>query len=247
MPTGGNHTSFLERWLIKRKTSSTVTGSDLIAGEICYGDSEKSIFIKSPDNNYLYQFGRINDITSGELNSNWSSLYTKNYVDNLVDSIVIPEQQVILKTILLTAGGIAPTYSGGCGESYISDNTGTPVLLSDFTSGQSGFWNISIPGDYSGNISKISILYTGSSSACQWVIDAKVLSDAQNIITGGTWSTTYSLSDTPDSANKLQKVELSSTINLFGSSSNVGNFASIRIKLNSGTGTYNLLQVKLEY
>ena len=167
MPIGGDHTSFLQRWLIRRKTSSSVVGSDLIAGEVCYGDSEKSIFIKSPDNNYLYQFGRINDITSGDLNSNWSSLYTKNYIDNLIDSLVIPEQPVILKTILLTAGGIAPAYTNGCTEAYISDNTGTPVLISDFTSGQTGFWNISIPGDYSGNISKISILYTGSSSACE--------------------------------------------------------------------------------
>lgn len=247
MPTGGDHTSFLERWLIRRKVSSTMLGSDLIAGEFCYGNSEKSLFIKSPDNNYLYQFGRINDVTSGDLNSNWSSLYTKNYIDDAIDSLVIPEQQVILKTILLTSGGIAPTYLNGCGESYISDNTGTPLLLADFATGESGFWNISIPGDYTGNISKISILYTGSSSACEWVIDAKVLQDSNDITTGGSWSSEFSLSDTPDSENKLQKIELSSTINLFGSSSNVGNFASIRIRLNSGTGVYNLLQVKLEY
>lgn len=246
-PPVGDHTSLLQRLIIRRKTSGAMELTDLLASEFCLGNTEQALFVRSPDGLSLYQFGRIKDTTSTDFDTVWSGLFTKNYIDNSIDNIVFPEPEVPTKTILFTAGGIVPLTTGGCSEPAVMDNTGTPIISADFTSGQSGFWNISIPGDYTGNISKISILYTGSDSTCEWEVKAKVLADSNDVVTDGSWSNTYTLVDDPPTANKLQKIELSDTMPIFGSSSNAGNFASILITLALGTGTYNLLQVKFEY
>lgn len=236
MPVG-DHTSYLDKCIIRTKLSGPMDGSLLQNKEFCYGDTEISLFVKAPTGNEVYQFGRINDVTSGDINSVWSSLFTKNYIQSLQTS----------KTILLTAAGIAPTVTSGCTEPYVSENNSIPKVFADFDQGEYGFWNISIPGDYTGNISKISVLYSGPPQACQWSVSARVLSDNADLDTGGAWSTIYNLSDTPVASNRMELVELESDIDLFGSASNANNFACIRINLSTGTGTYKLLQVKLEY
>lgn len=199
-----------------------------------------SVWSSTFTKNYIDSFDHISivDDISGHLDSVWSSSFTIDYIDSIMP----------VRSILLTAGGLFPDSSSGCSSPYITNTPDIPKVMVDFSgSGEKGFWNIAIPGDYSGNVDKITILYSGPASACTWTVRAKVLSDNDTIDTGGTWSTGYTLSDTPANADRLEKVETSGTINLFGSVSNKGNFTVIEIELTSGTGTFKLLQVKLEY
>jgi hypothetical protein len=230
-------TTSIQEFLIKTKLTGAMSGSLLQNREFVFGDTEKSLFVKAAVGTDIYQFGRISDSLVTSSNVVWSSDYTKNYIDSLITA----------KSILLTAGGIFPDSAAGCTEPYSDTTSSVPKVLADFTVNQKGFWNIALPGDYSGNISKITVLFTGPASACTWGIKAKVLADNIDIDSGGTWSTEYTLTTTPANANRLEKVESSGTIDLFGSSSNQGNFAAIEVKLNSGSGTFKLLQVKLEY
>lgn len=259
-------TTNIQEFCIKTKLTGPMSGSLLQNREFVFGDTEKSLFVKAPSGTDVYQFGRINDSLTVSSNTVWSSFYTKDYIDNLniiaivddvtghLDSVwsssfTIDYIDSILpvRSILLTAGGLFPDTSSGCSDPYVDTTPTVPKVVVDFTVNEKGFWNIALPGDYAGNISKITILYSGPASACTWSIRAKVLSDNDDIDTGGTWSTEYTLLDTPANANRLEKIESSGTIDIFGSSANKGNFTVIEVKLNSGTGTFKLLQVKLEY
>lgn len=235
-----DHTSQIDNFLIKRKTSGPMDGSLLLNGEFVFGQTEKSIFIKDSSSDDLYQFGRINDTLSVDTDFNWSSEYTKNYIDNATSKT---------KTILLTAGGINPLNTNGCSLPYVDTDDTVPKVFADFSSGDYGFWNISIPTDYSGSISKVSLIYTSDTTgACSWVVNARILSDGDNIVSGGSWSSDYTLNDTVTTANRLEIIDGTGNITgILGSASNANKFASIRVNLATGTGTFKLLQMKFEY
>lgn len=231
-------TTYIDNFLIRRKISGAVDTTDLLSSELILGNTEKSLFVKAPTGSELYQFGRIYDSTNVSVNNTWSSEYIVNYINANV---------IHAKTILLTAGAMAPTPTNGCESPYVDTDPNIPKIGANFTVGKYGFWNLSIPGDYTGSLNKITVIYSGPPNACQWSVSARVIQDEDNLTSGGTWSTVYNLADTPSSSSTFEITTLEIPINLFGASTNVNNFASVRIGLTSGTGTYRLYQVKIEY
>lgn len=233
-----DHTSQIDRFLVRRKVSGPMDSSSLLNGEFAFGNIENCLYVKDATSDTIYQFGKINDSLTVDVNSTWSNLYTKNYIDAAISKP---------KTILLTAGGINPTPTSGCTEPYVDTDNTIPKVFVDFTSNTYGFWNISIPTDYTGSLSKVSLTYSGPASACTWEVQARVLTDNVAIASGGSWSTAQSISDTPANADRLEIADSTGNITILGSATNANKFACIRLKLASGTGTFKLLQLKLEY
>jgi hypothetical protein len=233
-------TSNIDHLLIRRKTTGPVVFTDLLNGEFVFGNTEKSLFVKAPTGDDLYQYGRIEDTSAGSSESTWSSTQIINYItDNVAHN----------KTILLTGGGIAPTPTNGCEEPFVDVGDDVPKIGANFDLNEYGFWNLSIPGDYKGSISKVTIIYSGPPDPMQWSIDARVLIDEDELTTGGSWSTRYNIADTPFSSSSLEIATLETPMDLFGASSNVNNFVTVRLLLSSVTGgaAYRVYQVKLEY
>lgn len=233
-----DHTSQIDRFLVRRKVSGPMDSSSLLNGEFAFGNTEKCLYVKDATSSTVYQFGKIIDSLTVNANSVWSSTYTKDYIDSAVSKP---------KTILLTAGGLNPTQTSGCSVPYVASDDTIPKVFVDFTSGTYGFWNISIPTDYTGSLSKISIIYSGPAVECSWVVQARILTDNDAINSGGSWSSAQTITDTPANADRLEIADNTGNITMLGSAANANKFVCIRLNLSAGTGTYKLLQLKLEY
>lgn len=180
----------------------------------------------------------INDSTY-TTSSLWSSEKTYNEIINITSSKI--------KQILFTAGGITPYATSGCGYPSDSESVDVPKVGSTFSSGQKGYFNIVIPGDYSSHISKITIVYSGPTSQAVWGIRARPIGDNESLTTGGSWSSQQTITDTPGSMSNFQVATITGTYTLFGNSSNINKFCPIEVHLVSGTGTYTFYQLKFEY
>ena len=180
----------------------------------------------------------INDSTYTS-SSLWSSEHTYDQIISITSSKI--------KQILFTAGGITPYATSGCGYPSDSASVDVPKLGSTFTSGQKGYFNIIIPGDYSSHILKITIVYSGPTSQAVWGIRARPVGDNESLTTGGSWSTQQTITDTPGASTAFQVATITGTYDLFGASSNINKFCPVELHLVSGTGTYTFYQLKFEY
>lgn len=180
----------------------------------------------------------INDSTYTST-SLWSSENTRDQIISILSSKS--------KQMLFTAGGLTPYSTSGCGYPSDSGSLDVPKLGSTFTSGQKGYFNIVVPGDYSSHISKITIVYSGPTNQIVWGIKARPIADNESLTTGGSWSSQQTITDTPGSASNFQIATITGTYNILGSSTNSNKFCPIELEMVSGTGTFTFYQLKFEY
>ena len=150
---------------------------------------------------------------------------------------------------LMVTGENAGTWGTKTNTNFVDVGDDVPKIGATFGLNDYGFWNLSIPGDYKGSISKATIIYSGPPDPMQWSIDARVLQDEDNLTSGGAWSTIYNIQDTPFSSSSLEIATLETPMDLFGSIANVNNFVTVRLKLSfvTNAASYRVYQVKLEY
>ena len=161
--------------------------TQLYNNEIVFGNTEKCIVVKDPENNNLYKFPKLDDTSEDSLTSTWSAFQIKSYVDGVISEaqntilnyidqefqdfqteiqeFVINEIEAAENTaIVLPATSIMPKNDLiGC--DYFIPMTLNGVAptysyqsnYSKFELDNIGYWNIIVPDNYEDGLKNASI------------------------------------------------------------------------------------------
>lgn len=192
---------------------------------------------------------QIDDSTSSN-ETTWSSSNIEYYVESVLPTIPIQYRQISLNASSITP---SPFNNAGCDFPTIVQSSNETYIWNavEFNTNEVGFWNLSVPHDYTGNISDIIIIYeSDESEEVTWRFDVFIglpnsdpLTGAENI-----YDATFTNTSEAGSSRKLNINTINQDIPFFGSN-NVNSMCSIKLTLTAGATTkpVKLYQIKLIY